>query len=122
MDLATNIAGFKSVISGEYDHLPENAFYMQGGIADVAENAKAMAARLDTTVKKTGTQKRDVDYIAEYLGFVKQYDEARKKAEAAGSAFDSAAVMASVRKTLDLEKADAELDTAQAARKGGKKA
>jgi len=29
VDLATNIAGFKAVISGEYDHLPENAFYMQ---------------------------------------------------------------------------------------------
>jgi ATP synthase F1 beta subunit len=30
VDLANNIAGFKAVIKGEYDHLPENAFYMQG--------------------------------------------------------------------------------------------
>jgi ATP synthase F1 beta subunit len=121
VDLASNIASFKSVIAGEYDHLPENAFYMQGGIADVVENAKQMAARLDTTVKKTGTQKRDVDYIAEYQGFVKSYEEARKKAEAAGSAFDDSAIMASVRKALDIDAGDAELDTAAAARKSGKK-
>jgi F-type H+-transporting ATPase subunit beta len=38
VDLATNIAGFKAVINGEYDNLPENAFYMQGGISDVVEN------------------------------------------------------------------------------------
>jgi ATP synthase F1 beta subunit len=34
VDLATNLAGFKAVIAGEYDHLAENAFYMQGSIAE----------------------------------------------------------------------------------------
>lgn len=122
VDLATNIAGFKAVISGEYDTLPENAFYMQGGIADVVENAATMAARMDTTVKKTGSQKRDVDYIAEYVGYVKQYEEARKKAEASGAAFDDAAVVAGIKKSLEVEKVDAELDAFYAARKAGKKA
>ncbi len=37
VDLATNLAGFKAVIAGEYDSLPENAFYMQGSIAEVRE-------------------------------------------------------------------------------------
>jgi len=74
------------------------------------ENATAMAARLDTSVKKTGNQKRDVDYIAEYLGFVREYEDARKKAEAAGSAFDEAAVLSKVKAALEIEKADAELD------------
>ncbi len=39
VDLANNLAGFKAVIAGEYDALPENAFYMQGSIAEVVENA-----------------------------------------------------------------------------------
>ena len=111
MDLATNIAGFKAVISGEYDHLPENAFYMQGGIADVVENAAAMAARLDTTVKKTGTAKRDVDYVTEYTSFLRDFDEAKK----AGTSED--AVMDKIRAQLEIGKIDAELDAALAARR-----
>lgn len=122
VDLATNIAGFKAVIQGEYDQLPENAFYMQGGIADVVENAAAMASRLDTTVKKTGAQKRDVDYLAEYQGFVKEFVESRAKAESAGQPFDDAAVLGKIRKVLELEKVDAEMDAFYASRRAGKPA
>jgi hypothetical protein len=49
VDLPTSIASFKSIIAGEHDALPENAFYMQGSIADVVENAAQLAARADTT-------------------------------------------------------------------------
>ena len=35
---------FKAVVEGEYDHLPENAFYMVGGIADVKAKAEKLAA------------------------------------------------------------------------------
>ena len=104
MDLATNLAGFKSVIVGEYDHLPENAFYMQGGIQDCVENAAAMAARLDTTVKKTGSAKRDIDYVSEYTSFLRDFDEAKK----AGASEDS--VMEKIRNQLEIGKHDAELD------------
>jgi F-type H+/Na+-transporting ATPase subunit beta len=38
------IASFKAVVAGEYDHLPEGAFYMVGGIADVIAKAEKMAA------------------------------------------------------------------------------
>jgi len=31
------------VVDGEYDHLPEQAFYMVGGIEQVVEKAKKMA-------------------------------------------------------------------------------
>jgi F-type H+-transporting ATPase subunit beta len=30
------------VVNGEYDHLPEGAFYMVGGIDEAFEKAKAM--------------------------------------------------------------------------------
>jgi len=38
------ISSFKAVVAGEYDHLPEAAFYMVGGIADVIAKAERMAA------------------------------------------------------------------------------
>ena len=44
VDLEDTIKGFKAVINGEYDDLPEAAFYMVGGIDEVIEKAKKMAA------------------------------------------------------------------------------
>jgi F-type H+-transporting ATPase subunit beta len=40
--LDDTIESFERVVAGEFDHLPEQAFYMQGGIDDVVEAAKAM--------------------------------------------------------------------------------
>jgi len=42
--LEDTIASFERVLSGEFDHLPEQAFYMQGGIDDVVARAKELAA------------------------------------------------------------------------------
>ncbi len=36
------IAGFKGIINGEYDDLPEQAFYMVGGIEEAVEKAKTL--------------------------------------------------------------------------------
>ena len=36
------IAGFKAILNGEYDHLPEQAFYMVGGIEEAVEKAKTL--------------------------------------------------------------------------------
>ena len=44
VDLADTIKGFKGLCSGEYDHLPEAAFYMVGTIEDAVAKAEAMAA------------------------------------------------------------------------------
>ena len=40
--LADTIAGFKGILGGEYDHLPEQAFYMVGTIEEALEKAKGM--------------------------------------------------------------------------------
>jgi F-type H+/Na+-transporting ATPase subunit beta len=37
------VASFKAVVDGEYDHLPEAAFYMVGGIEDAVEKGKKLA-------------------------------------------------------------------------------
>ncbi len=42
--LEDTIAGFKRVIEGELDHLPEQAFYMVGTVEDAIEKAKTMAS------------------------------------------------------------------------------
>jgi F-type H+-transporting ATPase subunit beta len=42
--LEVTIASFKAVVAGEYDHLPEAAFYMVGGIEDVVAKAQRLAA------------------------------------------------------------------------------
>ncbi len=41
--LADTIKGFKDVVEGKYDDLPEQAFYMVGGIEEVVEKAKKLA-------------------------------------------------------------------------------
>ena len=42
--LEETIRGFKGILEGEYDHIPEAAFYMVGTIDEVVEKAKKMAA------------------------------------------------------------------------------
>jgi len=43
VSLEDTIKGFKAIVAGEYDHLPEAAFYMTGTIEQVVEKAEAMA-------------------------------------------------------------------------------
>jgi F-type H+-transporting ATPase subunit beta len=42
VSLKDTIAGFKGIVEGEYDHLPEQAFYMVGTIDEVVEKAKSL--------------------------------------------------------------------------------
>ena len=44
VSLEDTIKGFKGIIDGDYDHIPEAAFYMVGTIGEVLEKAKRMAA------------------------------------------------------------------------------
>jgi F-type H+-transporting ATPase subunit beta len=41
------VRGFNEILQGKYDDLPEQAFYMVGGIEEVAEAAKKMGAEAD---------------------------------------------------------------------------
>jgi F-type H+-transporting ATPase subunit beta len=42
VSLKDTIAGFKGIVNGEYDHLPEQAFYMVGTIDEAVERAKSL--------------------------------------------------------------------------------
>jgi F-type H+-transporting ATPase subunit beta len=41
------VKSFKAVVDGEYDHLPESAFYMVGGIEEAVEKARRLAEEAD---------------------------------------------------------------------------
>jgi F-type H+-transporting ATPase subunit beta len=41
--LEDTISSFERLVAGEFDNLPEQAFFMAGGIDDVIENANKMA-------------------------------------------------------------------------------
>jgi F-type H+-transporting ATPase subunit beta len=43
VSLAETIRGFKMIVNGECDHMPEQAFYMVGTIDEAFEKAKKMA-------------------------------------------------------------------------------
>ncbi|MGV3650971.1 MAG: F0F1 ATP synthase subunit beta, partial [Devosia sp.] len=45
VQLADTIKGFKGLVAGEYDHLPEAAFYMVGTIEDAVKKAQKLAAQ-----------------------------------------------------------------------------
>jgi F-type H+-transporting ATPase subunit beta len=42
VQLAETIRGFNAIVNGDYDHLPEQAFYMVGSIEEAVEQAKTM--------------------------------------------------------------------------------
>jgi F-type H+-transporting ATPase subunit beta len=43
--IADTVRSFKGILEGKYDDIPEQAFYMQGSIEDVLENAEKMKAK-----------------------------------------------------------------------------
>jgi F-type H+-transporting ATPase subunit beta len=45
VQLEDTIKGFKGLVNGEYDHLPEAAFYMVGTIEDAVKKAQKLAAQ-----------------------------------------------------------------------------
>jgi F-type H+-transporting ATPase subunit beta len=44
VELADTIKGFKGILNGDYDHMPENSFYMVGGIDEAIAKAEGMKA------------------------------------------------------------------------------
>jgi len=43
--LKDTIRGFKGIVDGDYDHLPEQAFYMVGSIEEVIAKAEKMTEK-----------------------------------------------------------------------------
>jgi len=61
--LKDTISGFKSILEGKYDHLPEPAFYMVGGIEEVEAKAKGMAKETKVKEEKKAKRAKDINEI-----------------------------------------------------------
>jgi len=46
VDIKDTVSGFQKILKGEFDHLPEQAFYMVGSVEEVIQKADAMTAEL----------------------------------------------------------------------------
>ena len=57
VSLKDTIAAFRGIVDGEYDHMPEQAFYMQGTIEEAVENFKKSEKKSDD--KKSDDKKSD---------------------------------------------------------------
>lgn len=78
VSLEDTISGFKGILGGKYDDLPEMAFYMVGDIKEVIEKsdrlAAEMAARKDTDSgkKDTKAELKDVPSLDKMVADIKE--------------------------------------------------
>jgi len=63
--LKETISGFKQILDGKWDHLPEPAFYMVGAIEEVEAKAKSMAKDTKVQEEKKERKSRDLKDIVE---------------------------------------------------------
>jgi ATP synthase F1 beta subunit len=109
VDLETNIRGFKQIIAGEFDHLPENAFYMVGAIDDVPIKAKEMAAAMQASEgggksDEGGVkEKRDIDFVLELKRYLEKIEHGENAAAEAGSTFDATSVVEEYHKANNMD-------------------
>jgi len=96
VDLKDNIKGFREIMAGKYDHLPEQAFYMVGTIEDVVKKAETIAADVAKSRASGGGDKKD------------DKKDDKKTAAAAGERkiADSATIMAKLQKMANDAKSE----------------
>jgi len=81
--LKENIAAFKAILDGKYDHLPEAAFYMVGPIEEVEAKAKTMATEVKTDDKDKDKEKKPKQDKQRLGSFQEWIDLARARVKSA---------------------------------------
>jgi len=59
VELEETIKGFREIVSGKYDHLPEAAFYMVGNIEGCLKKAERLAAEVSSSKAPSDKDKKD---------------------------------------------------------------
>jgi len=59
VSLLDTIKGFRDIVAGKYDHIPEQAFYMVGNIDTVLEKADKIAAEVAKLKSRSGEDEDD---------------------------------------------------------------
>lgn len=60
VELKDTISAFKGIVAGDYDHLPDTAFYMVGPIQEVEEKARKLASEVKVDDSKDKDKKKEV--------------------------------------------------------------
>jgi len=87
VDVKDTIAGFKGIIEGKYDDIPEVAFYMVGGIDQVLEKArKLVSEETEPTQKDTKQESSQTTEVESKNKFTKEnvmkmYEDSREAAK-----------------------------------------
>ena len=101
--LKETIEAFDKLAKGEFDHLPEQAFFLIGGLEDLQRKAESLGAKMDDDSgdgaptksdepKDEADDKDDVDHLPEQAFFlIGGLEDLEKKAESFGAKMDEAA-------------------------------
>jgi len=90
VDLKDTIKGFREIMAGKWDHLPEQAFYMVGTIEDAVAKAEKIAADIARSrgqqqetkdAKQEGPQEKKVASASDILAILKKMAEDARAAE-----------------------------------------
>jgi F-type H+-transporting ATPase subunit beta len=81
VNLKDTIIGFKAILEGKYDHIPEPAFYMVGDISEVEAKAKQLASEGKEEIGKTSTTAADGTVTRKSFGINEVIAAAKAKAK-----------------------------------------
>lgn len=81
VSLEQTISGFKAILEGKYDHLPELAFYMVGDISEVEEKAKLIAKDSGSEDKKSEKSEAKEKTLDDVISEAKTIAEKLRKIE-----------------------------------------
>jgi ATP synthase F1 beta subunit len=105
--LSETISGFRSLVDGELDHLPENAFYMVGNVEDVKAKAKRIVeeiARSQGQDVKSDNKDASSDDLGPRMRMVKAGDYESFTTEVAPTVMKEIKELAAFAKDLELKK------------------
>ncbi len=79
VQIEDTVKSFKAVVDGEYDHLPENAFYMVGGIAEVNAESLTILAEQARYIEDVNLSVLDQEIVTAETRLAGSQDEAEQK-------------------------------------------
>jgi len=103
--LSETISGFRSLVDGELDHLPENAFYMVGNVEDVKAKAQKIVEEIARSQgKEVKSDKKDGEDVGPRMRIVKAGEYESFTTEVAPTVMKEIKELAAFAKDLELKK------------------
>jgi len=104
VSLPESISGFKGILDGKYDDIPEQAFYMVGSIEEVLEKAKKLAlAGAESTSSSSDDKKKKKKSSSAIHLTPELYDKVYKKLTEAASKLEATEAAANPAKAAEIK-------------------